>query len=318
MMRHSRELGTDFAVELPADETGHVGRQCPNPPCGKYFKVESTARFDANTHCLCPYCGHRDEHEEFHTPEQIAYAKSLLTQEVEEAAVRELKRLARDFNRRSRGNILGIEMDVEPSPVQLRRYSEKILETYLACDKCEFQYAVYGVFAFCPECGQHNSVQTLAKNIDIVNKMLDRSDGSADELRQKDIENALAGCVSAFDGFGRELCRIHTAKCSDPAKLVRVSFQNLDGARQNVRYLFGVDLAAGLTADEWTAAVRGFQKRHLFAHKMGVIDAEYGERSRDPHAVAGRKVSVSESEVRELGEIVVKLGRYLTTAYTNP
>jgi len=82
--------------------------------------------------------------------------------------------------------------------------------------------------------------------------------------------------------------------------------------------LFGLDMAVGVTSDEWDAAVRGVQKRHLLAHRMGVIDNEYVRRSGDRHAVAGRKVAVSEMEVRELADITLKLARHLHDEIARP
>ena len=139
----------------------------------------------------------------------------------------------------------------------------------------------YGVFAFCPDCGLHNSLQILSKNLELAVKMLDMAATAEADLASRLIENALEDCVSAFDGFGREVCRVHARKSTDPAKAEKISFQNLEGARQNLSVLFNIDLAAGLASDEWKAAVQGFQKRHLFAHKMGVVDEEYIRRTGD-------------------------------------
>ena len=53
---------------------------------------------------------------------------------------------------------------------------------------------------------------------------------------------------------------------------------------------FGFDFADGLDTDSWMAACRVFEKRHLLAHKMGVIDAEYVQKVNDPGAIVGRRV----------------------------
>ena len=126
------------------------------------------------------------------------------------------------------------------------------------------------------------------------------------------IENALEDCVSAFDGFGREIFRIHAKKSSDPAKAEKVSFQNLDGANQNVFGLFSFELNAGLSSGEWNTAIRGFQKRHLLSHKMGVVDADYLRKSGDTHAVVGRKIDIGAGEVQELALLVGKLAQHLS------
>jgi hypothetical protein len=146
--------------------------------------------------------------------------------------------------------------------------------------------------------------------------MLELAMSADQELAGKLIENALEDCISSFDGFGREICRIHAQKTANSAKAEKISFQNLDGVKQNLNELFTLDLAAGLTAEEWKIAVRGFQKRHLLSHKMGVVDIEYIRKSSDARAVAGRKVSVSVEEVREIVGIVDRLARYLAAEVT--
>jgi len=54
--------------------------------------------------------------------------------------------------------------------------------------------------------------------------------------------------------------------------------------------IFGFDFADGLGSGEWDGACRIFQKRHLLAHRMGVVDEEYIQKANDPGAVAGRKI----------------------------
>ena len=54
-----------------------------------------------------------------------------------------------------------------------------------------------------------------------------------------------------------------------------------------------------------------FLKRHLLAHKMGVIDADYVQKANDSEAVAGRKIRVSYEEVTFSIKLVETLGRSL-------
>jgi hypothetical protein len=191
-------------------------------------------------------------------------------------------------------------------------YREKKLETHIECSNCTLKYAVYGVFAFCPDCRQRNSLQILIKNFELAIKLLDITSNVEKELAERLIENALEDCVSAFDGFGREICHVHAKKSTDPAKVVKISFQNLEGAKQNLRDLFKIDISSGLVGDEWKTAVQGFQKRHLFSHNMGVVDEEYIRKTGDTLAVIGRKVNISANEVRELVEILRKVAHNLT------
>jgi hypothetical protein len=146
----------------------------------------------------------------------------------------------------------------------------------------------------------HNSLQILVKNLELARKQLALSTSASPDVAEYLVGTALKDAVSAFDGFGREICS---------RKGATFGFQNLDGARQKVKGRFGFDFADVITLDEWDFICRLFQKRHLLAHKFGVIDAEYIRKAKDPGAVAGRKVQVSKEEVDSGLEIVEKLGR---------
>ena len=289
-----------------------IGRECPDPDCMGYFKIElGTGLEGEGLPCHCPYCGYSDEHNQFYTKEQINYIKSIAMQRISDAFRKDLKKLEFDF--RPSGEFgLGISMKVQPGrPTPVHYYREKQLETEAVCTNCTLRYSVYGVFAFCPDCGQHNSAQILEKNLEVITKMLEMSIDADKEIAEKLVENALEDCISAFDGFGREICRIHADKATNPNLAANLSFQNLDHAKRNLAQLFNIDLDRGVAADKWKAAVRSFQKRHLVAHKMGVVDTDYVRKSGDLRTVAGQKIKISANEVRDLIGIIGKLARFL-------
>jgi hypothetical protein len=307
-MDNLRRLGNSISVPITADEHGFTGRECPLPDCEGYFKIElGTGLKGQGRPCHCPYCGHVAGHDHFWTKEQIEYAKSVAIRRITDAVHKDLRSL--EFDHKPKGTFgIGISMKVKPghSP-PIRYYREKQLETEIVCANCTLRYAVYGVFAFCPDCGQHNSLEILAKNLEVVGKMLELATGAEKALAERLIENALEDCVSAFDGFGRELCRMHANKASNPVKAEKMTFQNLDGAKTGYLELFGIDLSAGVASEDWRAAVRAFQKRHLIAHKLGVVDQDYIAKSGDNRAVVGRKIGVDAEEVKALATIISKL-----------
>ncbi len=128
------------------------------------------------------------------------------------------------------------------------------------------------------------------------------------------IENALEDCVSSFDGFGRETCRVFSSRAATPAKAAEIRFQNIASARQRVREQFGVDFAGDFSDSEWTLVIRCFHKRHLLAHKMGVVDEEYIQATNDHTAVLGRKSQVDSIEVRALVAALHTLGERLSAS----
>ncbi len=197
-------------------------------------------------------------------------------------------------------------------PIPIRHYREETLETSVVCDTCTLRYAIYGVFAFCPDCATHNSLQILKKNLELAQKELDLAATLEGDISRHLIEDALENAVSALDGFGRETCRIRASKSSDPQKAENISFQNIDRAQQKVRTLFGVDFASTLNSNQWDSLFRAFMKRHVLAHRMGVVDQKYINETNDTRAVVGRKVPITASEVAEILDLVREIGKNLS------
>jgi hypothetical protein len=301
-MDHLRNLGNQISIRLQPDKDGYMGRECPVTQCLGYFKVTPGTGIKVAAPCICPYCGHNGPAKTFYTKEQIAYAKSLAMRKITDAFRADLKSL--EFDHKPSGGFgIGMSLKLQPSsPRPIRYYREKQLETEVVCDRCTLRYAIYGVFGWCPDCGVHNSLQILTKNLDLARKELALAATTDAELAAHLVGDALENVVAAFDGFGREIC---SQKAAD------ITFQNLLAARRKVQETFAVDIADGLPPDDWDRACRAFQKRHLLAHKMGVIDAEYIKKANDPAAVAGRKINVTPHEVEAAIGIVEAMGRRL-------
>jgi hypothetical protein len=277
-----------------------IGRECPVVACEGYFKIQpGTGLKGENLPCHCPYCGHEAGQNKFFTRAQVEYAKSVVLNKVTDALLKDLKGL--EFNHPPSGSFgIGISMKVTGQPRPIHHYREKKLETEVVCDQCTLRYTIYGVFGYCPDCGVHNSLQILNKNLDLVEKLLAVAKTQDAALAQNLIENALEDCVSAFDGFGRETCRVFSSKATQPEKAIEIRFQNISTARERVRELFAVDFASSLTTDDWMKVQRAFQKRHLLSHKMGVVDEAYLSATGETRSFLGRKVPLAGAEIAEL------------------
>ena len=300
-----------FMVSFPNDEEGFVGRECPEASCLGYFKIQlGTGLKGENLPCHCPYCGFSAGQDKFFTQEQIEYAKSVALRKLSEALVKDLKSSFERIEVKPRGLFgIGLKFTVEGKLQPLKYYRERQLETEVICEHCTLRYAIYGVFAFCPDCGEHNSLQILEKNLDLCLKEVELAEHSGDPaLAAHLIPNAMEDAVSAFDGFGREVCRVYAERIGDSSKAKQLSFQNLMGVRDGIRMHWGFDFSASLTPDEWQFACRCFQKRHLLAHKMGIVDEAYLRNTADPTATVGRKISIKPEEVKSLVAILRSLG----------
>ena len=300
-------------VSIRRDEEGHIGRECPIAACEGYFKIKPcTGLTGKDLPCHCPYCGHVASPKKFFTKDQIEFAKSVAFRELAGAFRNELKKM--EFDIKPRGAFgIGISMKLKPGqPIPLKRYCERTLETHVCCSNCTLDYSVYGIFAFCPDCGTHNSLQILQKNISLVRKQLSLADAQDDaELKRHLIEDALENCVSSFDGFAREACRITGSRSGDTRHCVNLPFQNLPRAAKRLVSLFGVDITKSVSRAEWNAVHVGFMQRHVLAHRGGVIDQQYLDETGESRNLLGRRVAVTRVDVEHLAGTVLEIGNWL-------
>lgn len=117
----------------------------------------------------------------------------------------------------------------------------------------------YG-FGWCPDCGVHNSMQILIKNLELARKELLLATTTDSELANHLIGDALENAVSAFDGFGRELCR---------RRAIEIRFQSLNVARRKVQDAFGPATAENgpLTVREGALKGRPWRPREADARR---------------------------------------------------
>ena len=318
--RHVEKLGDSIEVPIARDDDGYLGRECPVEECEGYFLVKpGTGLTGENLLCRCPYCGHPGPSDHFWTKEQIEYARSMALRQITAAFHRDLKQL--EFNHPPRGAFgIGIRMTVTPGvPVPIRHYREKALETFITCTSCTLEYGVYGVFGYCPDCGEHNSLQILEKNLDLTRKQVILAGELHDDaLRRHLLEDALENCVSALDGFGRETVRVRAAMSTAPARCENVPFQNLDRAADRLVQLFGVDLRTAIAPELWAVARRGFMKRHVVAHRAGVVDDQYVTETGDHSAVTGRRVPLDPAVITAVADAVLAIGAELVRVLPKP
>ena len=306
----------EVKVSIPKDANGFMGRECPEPECEGYFKIKpGTGLAGENLPCHCPYCGYTGPADRFWTKEQIEYAQSVAFRQFSDAFVRELKSL--ECEHKPKGGFgIGISMKLKPgTPPPIRYYREKALETHVTCKQCTLEYAVYGVFAYCPDCGVHNSLQMLQQNLDLARRQLILAESQTDaDFKRYLIEDALENCVSAFDGFARERARAYRSKSNNTAGADSMRFQNLPRSAARLQALFGIDLQAGMAPEDWSFAHTCFMKRHVLAHAAGVIDQDYLDETKDDSYLFGRRVAIAAPDVDRFAAIVERLAGTLVAS----
>lgn len=312
-MNEFSRAGDAFQVEIPVDDEGFLGRECPNSECLGYFKIEpGTGLEGENLRCRCPYCGFVGDHQDFWTQDQIEYVTSVLGKAVADELSQALKKLER---KPQRGELFSIGIEVETKPYPIQYYAEKELERDLICDNCTLHYSIYGVFGFCPDCGVHNSWQIFQASRDVVERMLEMAGPAEPEIARQLVENAVEDAVSIFDGYGRELCRVNAEDATTPDRVRHMSFQNINRATKILEQEFDIDLSAPLEEEEWRRLKIGFEKRHVLAHRMGVIDERYVERTGASEELIGREVPLNAEEVEAMLGSVGRLAEHLHVSF---
>jgi hypothetical protein len=140
-----------ISVSLPTDSRGLIGRECPS--CGQYFKLKPGTGLPVDD-CRCPYCDHSDEAGSFATREQLEYAKSVALNEVNRSVIAPMmQRWGRELERSTRNSFIKLSVRYRYQPIPIFGYQERQLETDVRCSSCSLKFAIYGVFATCPDCG---------------------------------------------------------------------------------------------------------------------------------------------------------------------
>jgi hypothetical protein len=104
---------------------------------------------------------------------------------------------------------------------------------------------------------------------------------------------------------------VRAAKSTDPAACETLSFQNLPRATKRLQALFACDFQGTVGPAAWTAAHTDFMRRHLLAHRAGVVDQQYLNETGDPDGVLGRRITIDTSRVARLADVVLEMGRSL-------
>lgn len=303
----------EFSIAIKPDEEGYTGRECPNPDCERYFKIKFGTGIPQDVPCHCPYCGHVGLHDEFFTQAQIEYAQSIALNKITGNLIRDLKK---HEIKPQRNQMFSISMAVEGKPTPIAYYTEEELEEKVTCQNCTLEYTIYGVFGFCPDCGVHNSLQIFKSNLAIIEKMVHLAEDADEVVGQRLIENALEDMISAYDGFGRAYCKVNSSKATNPNQAERISFQNIDEAKSRIEKLYGFDFAQSISHQEWLFVVEQFQKRHLLAHTMGIIDEGFIRKTGTSQQHLGRKVPVSGEDVLMLSTLLNKIATALYQGVT--
>jgi hypothetical protein len=288
-----------------------AGRQCPSPDCGQYFKLKPGTGLPIKD-CNCPYCETRAEAADFSTPDQIEYAKSVAVKEVVGPLLEDFRRDIETLNRPSRDSLISIKFSVDLPSFHLHQYREADVETPVTCSNCALEFAVFGVFASCPDCGLLNAFDVFQASLEVCRRrlrLLDLPETAGDaELVKAILVDSLGSAVAAFDALGKKL---RQQRPDILPKKPRNLFQNVGALNLALETGTGKSIADRLGAAAFDDLVRLFQVRHVYEHNLGVVDNDFVAKVPGYARLYGRLYPLSKDDVERLVDLLDQLASSL-------
>jgi uncharacterized Zn finger protein (UPF0148 family) len=199
--------------------------------------------------------------------------------------------------------------------------ASEIMRQKSTCDECGCRYSSIGGAFFCPACGHNCAAATFDSAVETVRRTIkslpairqaltvaaDR-DTAENSIRQI-CENGLVKLVSAFQRFAEARFEaLPNASRFNPRQNV---FQNLSESSKLWLSAIGRGYDHMLSHSELHDLQCFFQQRHLLAHREGIVDQAYIDRSGDQRYSFGQRLVIRGDAVIRLADLVSKLANEL-------
>lgn len=213
---------------------------------------------------------------------------------------------------RSSSRYLKLKVNTKPIIFELKNYQEKELETNVICDNCGLVFSIYGVFSHCPDCGKINSLTILKGSLEICLKKVKLSNDPnlSPDLANAILADALTGCVSSLDSFGKSLKSEHKIFFENTQRNI---FQNLFQLNQLFSKKNGHNIEDYVGHEDFNFVLKMFQVRHINEHNAGVIDDDFCKKVPGYAQLIGRKHNLNGKEVEKLVAILKKIANHVIT-----
>ena len=221
--------------------------------------------------------------------------------------------------RQPRGGLINLSLSYRPgSPIiAIPPDAADCLRQHFACEVCGCRYSSVGAAFFCPACGHNSADTTFLKAVEAVRASIKSlsvikdavragagDDAAADTVRHI-LENGLVKLVASFQRFAEATFQ-HLPNAGS-IKVRKNLFQNLSESSAVWRSATAKGYDDLLSTSELAALGVFFQQRHLLAHREGLVDQDYIDKSQDQTYKAGQKLIIKEAAVVRLAELVEKL-----------
>jgi uncharacterized Zn finger protein (UPF0148 family) len=319
------EQGVKIPVTLQLDEDGYLDRICPAETCHAEFKVLFLDWKEkvSDEKVYCPICCHNAPSDEWNTDEQREYIHSVAIAHVQNVIHSALTEDASRFNRAQRSGFVQITLSTSrgPQPIIVPVEAAKTMRQQFTCEACGCRYASIGTAFFCPSCGHNSALLTFSKTVETVRKIVDLApsiqstlakeydDDLAKDSIRNTLEDSLVRLVGAFQHYADALfAQLPNASSFKWRKNI---FQNLCESSALWRAAVGRGYENMLLSDELDELELLFQKRHLIAHRNGIVDQEYLDKSKDITYSIGQRLVIQASDILRLADLLSKLANEL-------
>jgi len=310
-----------FSFSVEEDEDGYIDRGCPGEECRFQFKVLTIdwTKFFRDEAVFCPMCGKSSSADSFFTTEQVEQAKKQVLDYYEVELTRHLSQMAHDFDRsQPQNSLIRVSMEVKGPKwhkplIPLK--ANKELQLKIECDKCGAHFAVLGSAFFCPCCGHSSAVRVFKHSMTKIEAKVSHmerirqavaevSEDEAEVTCRSLLESGLSDGVVAFQRVCEELYSQHPS--AEPKLPINV-FQRLADGSGLWEKLVGKGYSHFLSSREMDRLQMLFQRRHLLAHREGIVDQRYIDMSGDTTYAVGQRIVVREQDVLDMVLIIKKL-----------
>lgn len=258
-------------VMIGSDREGCFGYACPE--CKKYFRAAY-----APTNIACPYCLYLANALLYLTDNQKQYIQLYYRKSLEHYQT----------GKKLEINLNAIVDELENNIVRLNN-SEIRQQLTIKCNNCKTKLDVIGVYASCPRCGTRN-------NFDVFfNAMLEiREQVTSSKINTND---ALNRAVEAYAGAGSDVKFIFEKNLSfiqlEPKAIKKIDFQKIIETN---------DILINAKLNLFPAESRAFlhlmfQRRHIIAHRSGIVDLKYLDSTQDSSVRLGQKISIDRGDL---------------------
>ena len=273
-----------FQVLLATDQRSMWGRKCPH--CKSYWRTVAPG---LASNCTCCYCGKRSGPHECLSDAQQAYVDvccDFREHVLEQKNQGRYKAITHE--------LLAMASEAEAGDPAARPefFIEKQRQNRFTCEACGNVNDILGRFAYCSSCGTRNDSAILRDDLDKLKAHL-QADGNA--------TTALKESVDLFDSVGRNLARQLVAHVpmtkGRRAKWEKANFQQLEVVAGNLKEDFDIDIIGGISAADRAEVELRLHRRHLHAHRGGIVDEKYIADSGDTNVQVGMHVSERKEQI---------------------